>query len=112
MIIIPCRAILFSLLVFSLITGQSSAANIAAGKAKAEAVCQTCHGMNGLATMPMVANISGQQEGYLIAQLKNYRAGKRVHAQMSIIAKMLTDEEIEDVAKWYSSMKLQVELPE
>ena len=110
--IIPCRTILFLLLLFSLITGQSSAASIAAGKAKAAAVCQTCHGMNGLATMPRVANISGQQEGYLIAQLKNYRAGKRVHAQMSIIAKMLTDEEIEDVAKWYSSMKLQVELPE
>jgi cytochrome c553 len=104
--------ILFILLVFSLITGKTMAAEIAAGKAKAQAICQTCHGMNGIATVPMVANISGQQEGYLIAQLKNYRAGKRVHPQMNIIAKMLTDEEIEDVAKWYSSMKLQVELPE
>jgi cytochrome c553 len=108
----PYRIILFLLLVFSLTTSKSMAADIAAGKAKAQAVCQTCHGMNGLATMPMVANISGQQEGYLIAQLKNYREGKRVHPQMSIIAKMLTDEEIENVAKWYSSMKLQVELPE
>jgi cytochrome c553 len=112
MIKTPYLVILFLLPAVSLITGKTMAAEIAAGKAKAQAVCQTCHGMNGIATMPMVANISGQQEGYLIAQLKNYRAGKRVHPQMNIVAKMLTDEEIENVAKWYSSMKLQVELPE
>ena len=103
---------MFSLLIFGLITGQSIAAEISAGKAKAQAVCQTCHGMDGIATLPMAANLSGQQEDYLIVQLKNYRSGKRSHAQMSIIAKMMSDEDIVNVAKWYSSIKLTLELPE
>jgi len=103
---------LLSLLVLSLGAVQSATADLAAGKAKALAVCQTCHGMNGQATVPMVANLSGQQEDYLIAQLKDYRSGKRSHVHMSIIAQMLSDEDIENVAKWYSSIELTLKLPE
>ena len=112
MIYSSCRNIFLLLLLLCLAAGQSNAAELAAGKAKAQAVCQTCHGIDGHATLPMAANLSGQQEDYLIIQLKNYRAGKRQHAQMSIIAGMLTDEDIENVAKWYSSIKVTIELPE
>ncbi len=75
-------------------------------------MCQTCHGVDGVATIPMAANLSGQQEGYLIAQLEAYRAGTRKHEQMSIIARMLSDEDIENVAAWYSNTKVTVEIPE
>jgi len=84
---------------------------LAAGKAKAEATCQVCHGIDGMALVPLVANLSGQQKDYLIVQLDAFRAGKRQHEQMSIIAKMLTDEDIENVAEWYSSIKITIELP-
>lgn len=84
----------------------------AAGKAKAQAMCQTCHGMDGVATVPMAANLSGQQEDYLIAQLKAYRKGKRQHEQMSIIAGSLSDAEIANLAAWYSQIKVTVEMPE
>lgn len=82
-----------------------------AGKAKAQAQCQTCHGMDGKATIPMAANLSGQQKQYLIAQLKAYRSGKRRHEQMSIISKMLTDDDIENVAEWYAGIKITIEAP-
>lgn len=82
-----------------------------AGKAKVETVCQTCHGVDGKATIPMAANLSGQQKEYIIAQLEAYRSGKRKHEQMTIIAKMLSDEDIENVAEWYSSIKVTIELP-
>lgn len=108
-----CRKFILPLLLLGLTTaGQSTAAELAAGKAKAQAVCRTCHGVDGIATLQMAPNLSGQSEDYLIIQLKNYRAGKRQHAQMSIIAGMLTDEDIENVAKWYSSIKVTIELPE
>jgi cytochrome c553 len=84
----------------------------AAGKAKAQAMRQTCHGMDGVATIPMAANLSGQQEDYLIAQLKAYRKGKRQHEQMSIIAGSLSDAEIANLAAWYSQIKVTVEMPE
>ena len=112
------RAILFhfSLPIFLgglivVLVSQSPSADVAAGKAKAEAACQTCHGINGKATIPTAANISGQQKGYLIAQLEAYRSGKRNHEQMGIIAKMLSDRDIENLAEWYSSIKVIIEMP-
>lgn len=87
------------------------AGDLKAGKAKAQGVCQTCHGLDGVATIPMAANLSGQQKEYLIAQLEAYRAGKRRHEQMNIVAKMLKDDDIENLAEWYSSIKVTIEMP-
>ncbi len=88
-----------------------SAGGLAAGKAKAEAACRTCHGIDGKATIPTAPNLSGQQKGYLVAQLQAYRSGKRRHEQMSIIAKILNDQDIENLAEWYSSIKVSIEMP-
>ncbi|MFP6731478.1 MAG: cytochrome c [Alphaproteobacteria bacterium] len=95
-----------------LATSQAAAGDAAAGKAKAQAMCQTCHGLDGIATIPMAAHLSGQQETYLIAQLEAYRDGKRQHEQMSIIAKILSDADIENLAAWYSQINVIVEIPE
>ncbi len=70
-----------------------------------------CHGIDGKATVPLAANLSGQQKEYIIAQLEAYRSGKRHHEQMNIIAKMLNDDDIENVAEWYSSIKITIEMP-
>jgi cytochrome c553 len=87
------------------------AADAAAGRAKAHAACQTCHGENGQATLAGIPNLSGQQKEYLIEQLRAYRSGSRRNEQMSIIAKPLSDADIENVAEWYSAIKVTVELP-
>ena len=60
----------------------------------------------------MAANLSGQQKLYLIAELEAYRSGKRQHEQMNIIAKMLSDEDIENVAVWYARIRITIEIPE
>jgi len=105
-----CVAVLTS--TSSLFSISSIAGNLEAGRAKAEMMCQTCHGMDGQALAPMVAHISGQQEDYLAAQLENYRSGKRHHEQMTIISQSLTDEDIANLATWYSSIKVTIETPE
>ena len=87
------------------------AADPAAGRKKAT-VCQTCHGIDGLARQPQVPHIAGESEIYLITQLKAFRSGKRTHEIMSIIAADLKDQEIADLAAWYASIKISVELPE
>jgi cytochrome c553 len=87
------------------------AGDAAAGRAKAQTLCQNCHGENGVAVLPGAANLSGQQKEYLRAQLRGYRSGNRKDEQMSIIAKMLTDAEIENLADWYSAIKVTVEMP-
>lgn len=74
-------------------------------------MCQTCHGLDGKAIIPTAANLSGQPKHYLVVQMKAYRSGQRKHEQMSIIAKPLSDADIENLAEWYSAMKVTVEMP-
>ena len=86
------------------------------GKVKASQICSACHGLNGTAASggnsPLVPNISGQNKEYLIVKLKEYKTNKIEHPQMSMIAQMLTDEDIVNVSTWYSSVKVQVFDPE
>ncbi len=86
------------------------------GKLKAAQICSACHGLNGTAASggnsPLVPNISGQNKDYLIVKLKEYKTNKIQHPQMSMIAQMLTDKDIEDVSNWYSSIKVEVFDPE
>lgn len=75
------------------------------------AQCQNCHGADGVATLPGAANLSGQQKEYLVAQLKAFRAGSRRNDLMSLIAKPLSDTDIDTVSEWYSSIKVSVTPP-
>lgn len=86
------------------------AADAAAGRNKASA-CRTCHGIDGIAKIPIAPHIAGESEIYLQTQLKAFRSGKREHEIMSVIAKDLTDEDIADLAAWYASIRISVELP-
>lgn len=82
--------------------------DVAAGRQKA-AACVVCHGSLGLATLPDAPNLAGQPAPYLAAQLKAYRGGTRQHDVMTLMAKPLSDVDIENLAVWYSSLKVQVQ---
>lgn len=64
-----------------------------------------------MATLPGAANLSGQQREYLRTQLRAFRSGSRQNPQMSVIAKTLTDDDIENLSIWYSGIKVTVEMP-
>jgi cytochrome c553 len=83
----------------------------AAGQKKA-VVCKVCHGIDGVSKNPLAPNISGQIEGYLSEQLKAFRAGERKNEQMSVIAKGLSDDDIANLAAWYSAIKITVTPPQ
>ena len=88
-------------------TGASNmAAANAAGKAKAAAVCNVCHGPTGLSQMPGAPHLAGQPEMFVREQLRAYRNGKRQNEIMTIIAKPLTDDEISDLSAWYASIEI------
>jgi cytochrome c553 len=91
--------------------GAEGAGQASAGRAKA-AQCQPCHGLDGVARQPNAATIAGESEIYLAKQLKAFRAGERQDPQMSLIAGGLSDQDIADLAAWYSSIKITVEVPE
>ena len=92
------------LVMFSLIVaGLAEAADPAAGKARSSQ-CAACHGANGIATLPEAPNLAGQNEAYLVKALKDYRSGARRHEQMSVMAKGLSDKEIESLAAYYNGL--------
>ena len=107
--------IFFFLLVIFSIPNYLYAGDLLLGKEKAAIVCSACHGMDGQATSggnsSLTPNITAQEKEYLLAKLKDYRSGKINHPQMSLIAQMLSDEDIENVSEWYSKIKISIELP-
>ena len=86
-------------------------ADAALGKAKVQAVCAVCHGVDGIGKNPDVPNLAGESQQYIQKQLKAFRSGGRQHEQMSIIAKDLTDKDIANLADWFASLKIIVKLP-
>lgn len=87
------------------------AGDAAAGRKKA-AQCQTCHGIDGLAKIPEAPHIAGESELYLKTQLMAFRSGRRTHPIMSVIASGLSDADIADLAAWYSSIRISVQVPD
>ena len=83
------------------------------GREIAENICAVCHGLNGQANSGgnsvLVPHLTAQNEFYLIEKLKDYKSKKLEHHQMSLIADMLSNEDIENVSKWYSSIKIEIE---
>lgn len=74
-----------------------------AGKGKA-AACAACHGPAGISANPDWPNLAGQKMGYLAIQLKAFRDGNRVNVLMSPMAAGLSDEDIDDLAAYYSGL--------
>jgi cytochrome c553 len=73
------------------------------------AMCIGCHGIDDYHTaFPVVYHvprIAGQNRGYIEAALKEYRSGERSHPSMRAVAHTLSDQDIADLAAYYSSAK-------
>jgi cytochrome c553 len=81
----------------------SAAGDAAAGKGKA-ALCAACHGADGISPNDLWPNLKGQKFGYLVKQMKALRDGSRSDPMMSPMAAPLSDEDIDDLAAYFSSM--------
>jgi cytochrome c553 len=70
--------------------------------------CAPCHGASGISVQPDAPNLAGQPAVYLVAQLRAYRGGTRTSQVMNVIAKPLSDEDIVQLAEWFSSIEVEV----
>jgi len=80
------------------------AGDAAAGKAKAT-TCGGCHGMNGISSAPTFPNLAGQQEAYLLKQMKAFKDGSRNDPAMSPQVANLSDTDMANIAAHYAGMK-------
>jgi cytochrome c553 len=98
------------LAVLVLASTPAAGADRAAGRTRAEA-CVQCHGANGVSVLPNAPNLAGQPEVYLVDQLRQFRSGRRPSEVMGVIAKPLTDRDIDDLAAWYSAITIEATPP-
>lgn len=100
-----------SLLVVLLAGGVFSTTSHAAGDPIAgqqkNSMCIGCHGIEGWRNAyPQVYSIpklGGQHADYIVKALKAYKTGARKHETMQAIATSLTEQDMVDLAAYYSN---------
>jgi cytochrome c553 len=75
------------------------------GRARAQ-MCEGCHGIADYRTaypeVYPVPKIGGQQAGYIVKTLQDYKTGARKHPTMRGIAATLSDQDMADLASYYA----------
>jgi cytochrome c553 len=75
------------------------------GRQKAEENCAPCHGKDGVSEQPVVPSLAGQNNDYVVLALFQFRNGHRPSDVMAQFAKPLADNDLGDLAKYYSALK-------
>lgn len=90
--------------------GTSFAAHAAGDAAKGKVESQTCLGCHGIADYTnvypsyRVPKLAGQSAAYIVHALEEYKSGARSHKTMHAQASSLTQQQMEDIAAYFSSL--------
>ncbi|CAB5505321.1 Cytochrome c4 [uncultured Gammaproteobacteria bacterium] len=97
-------------LIFTVVLALISTYTFAAGdatKGQTKAVsCVGCHGVDGNSLAPTFPKLAGQNEGYLLKQLKDFKSGARIDSIMATLVTPLTDADMADLAAYYAIQKV------
>jgi cytochrome c553 len=69
-------------------------------------VCAACHGADGNSAAPENPSLAGQVPEYIERQLKNFKAGVRINPVMQGMAANLSEDEIKELAGFFSEQKI------
>ncbi|MCX8048159.1 MAG: cytochrome c4 [Methylohalobius sp.] len=67
--------------------------------------CSSCHGREGISANPAFPHLAGQLATYLYRQLRDYQDGSRQNSLMQGFAAGLSDQDMADLAAWYSRQR-------
>ena len=98
------KSVVISLIAIVAAAPAFAAGNADAGHSKAQ-VCAGCHGADGNATIPNYPKLAGQHASYLLKQLHDFKSGKRKNPIMSAQVANLKEQDMEDLAAYFSSQK-------
>ena len=95
---------LIGMLSAALVCASSArAADIAAGKAKAE-LCAGCHGDNGISRMENIPSLAAQPDQFVQWQLVFFRAGARKNEQMQPVVAQIENDDIRNLGAYFASL--------
>lgn len=92
----------FSVVLAMVTAGVQAAGDAAAGKTKS-AICMACHGADGNSPNPIWPKLAGQHASYILTQLQHFKSGSRKNDLMSPMAAPLSDQDMADLAAYFSS---------
>ena len=92
-----------ALLAAVIVGSPAHAADIAAGKEKAE-LCVGCHGENGISQLENIPSLAAQPDAFIQWQLVYFRAGARKNEQMQPIVEQLNNDDIRNLGAYFSSL--------
>jgi len=72
---------------------------------KSVPACASCHGASGAGIPVQYPRLAGQHQDYTVTELGLFKAGTRKNAEMSTIAKRMSDEEMKAVADYVAGLK-------
>lgn len=67
--------------------------------------CASCHGAAGAGIPVQYPRLAGQHQDYAVVELGLFKAGTRKSAEMGVIAKRMSDEEMKAVADYVAGLK-------
>jgi len=71
---------------------------------QAAQVCVSCHGPDGIAVAPIYPSLAGQHADYIVRALNEYKHGGRKNLVMKQFAGNLKDEDIAEIAAYFSQL--------
>lgn len=75
---------------------------IALGERKAR-VCMSCHGPRGVSRVASYPSLAGQDREYLLAQLRDFKAGRRENPMMNSMVASLSDTDMQQLAAYFAA---------
>jgi cytochrome c553 len=99
------RILLFTRAFAALLIGATAAnaADVAAGKAKAE-LCTGCHGEAGISQTDNIPSLAGQPDQFIQWQLVFFRSGSRKNEQMQPIVEQIDNDDIRNLGAYFASL--------
>jgi len=79
-----------------------AAGDVDAGRQKA-VTCAACHGPDGNSANPEWPSLAGQHQKYIVKSLRDFKQGRRENVLMSGQAMALSEQDIEDLAAYFSA---------
>lgn len=79
--------------------------SVEAGQEKS-ATCAACHGQDGNSVSPEWPSLAGQHPAYIVNQLQAYKTGERQDPSMVGFASQLSEQDMRDLAAYYSVQTL------
>ena len=76
--------------------------DLAKGQATSTNVCAACHTNDGSRGLPANPILQGQHPEYLVKQLTEFKAGKRLNPIMAGMSATLSEEDMKNVAAFYA----------